>query len=86
MNVAVVAFANTVMEAGAANAGEPLLPTVTTAPPAGAAFDSVTVQTAFPLDASVVGVHCKDVTVADVCKDTVVDAVVPLNEPVSVAV
>jgi hypothetical protein len=85
-NVAVVAFAGTVTEAGAVNTGAAQLVNVTTAPPAGAWFEMVTVQTALALEANAPGVHCKDVMVRGACKEMLVDALVPLREPVSVAV
>jgi hypothetical protein len=85
-NVAVVAFAGTVMETGAVNTGAAQLVNVTTAPPAGAWFEMATVQTALALEANAPGVHCKDVIVSGACKDMVADALVPLREPVKVAV
>ena len=86
LNVAVVAFAATVTEDGAFNKSAAQLVNVTTAPPTGAWFDRVTVQTPLALDPSALGVHCSDVTVTDAWKLIVVDAVDPLREPVRVAV
>ena len=86
VNAAVVAFAATVTDAGAVNAGDPLLPNVTTAPPAGAPCDSVTVHDALPFELSEVAVHVSPFIVAGTCSAIVVLAVVPFNVPVSVAV
>ena len=86
LNVAVVAFAATVTEDGAFNKSAAQLVNVTTAPPTGAWFDRVTVQTPLALGPSALGVHCSDVTVTDDWKLIVVDAVDPLREPVRVAV
>jgi len=57
VNVPVSAPAATVAEAGTAKADNPLLFMVTTAPPLGATFDSVTVQVEILFDPKVVGVH-----------------------------
>ena len=86
MKAAVVAFAATVTDAGAVNAGDPLFPNVTTAPPAGAACDNVTVQVALPFEAIVDAVHVKPLIVAGACSATVALALVAFSVPVSVAV
>jgi hypothetical protein len=86
LNVAVVAFAATVTDAGAVKAGDPLFPTVTTAPPAGAACDNVTVQVALPFEDIVDAVQVKALIFAGACNVMVVFAVVPFTVPVSVAV
>jgi hypothetical protein len=84
--VAVVVLAATATEAGTVKAPVALLINPTLAPPAGAAFDSVTVQVALLLEPSELGEHCNDVTVAGDCKETVVDETDPFSEAVSVAV
>ena len=86
MNVAVVAFAATVTVAGAVRAPDALLVNVTTAPPAGAACASVTVQVALPFESSVDAVHVKALIVAAACNAMVALALVALTVPVSVAV
>jgi hypothetical protein len=50
----------TVTLAGALSADNPLALSVTTAPPAGAAFDSVTLQLLVAFAPSVVGLHWND--------------------------
>jgi hypothetical protein len=84
--VAVVAFAATVTEAGAVNAGDPLFPTVTTAPPAGAPCDSVTVQVALPFESNVEAVQVKALIAAAACRAMVALALVEFRVPVNVAV
>ena len=81
---AVVALAATVMEAGTARAVQSSA-RATEAPPAGAAFDSVTVQVEAAFAVIDVGVHCRDDTVAG-AGTTVTEAVadVPLSEAVTV--
>jgi hypothetical protein len=64
LKVAVVAFAATVTDAGAVNAGDPVFPNVTTAPPAGAPCDNVTVHVALPFEDIVDAVHVKVLIVA----------------------
>ena len=61
MNVAVVAAAATVTEAGTVSAALVSLK-VTTAPPVGAAFDSVTVQVLDPFGPKLVGLHASEDT------------------------
>ena len=85
LNVAVVAFAATVTEAGAVNAGDALFVRVTAVVLVGA-FDNVTVQVVLPFDANAVAVQVSDVMVATGCSDILTDAVVPLSDPVRVAV
>jgi len=57
LNVAVVAFAATVTDAGTVNAGDALLVRVTTVPPTGAACETVTVHVALPFEPKVVAVQ-----------------------------
>jgi len=85
-NVAVVAFAATVTDTGAVKAGDPLFANVTTAPPAGAAWDRVTVHVALPFEDRLAAVQESALIVTSACSDTVAVAVVPLRVPVSVAV
>jgi hypothetical protein len=87
LKAAVVAFAATVTDAGAVNAGDPLFPNVTTAPPAGAACDNVTVQVALPFEAIVDAVHVKPLIVAGATEPAVTvppvadsDRAVPAND------
>ena len=84
-NVPVVAAAATVTDAGAVRVGEALFVSVTTAPPAGAACETDTVQVVLPFDVSDVCVQEKPVRVDWVCSDTLAVAVVPLSVPVRVA-
>jgi hypothetical protein len=86
LNVAVVAFAATVTDAGAVNAGDPLFPNVTTAPPAGATCDSVTVQVALPFESNVDAVQDSPLTPVVGCSVMVALALVAFSVPVSVAV
>ena len=86
LNVAVVAFAATVTDAGTVSAGDALLVRVTTAPPTGAALDKVAVHVALPFEDKVAGVHESALMVTGACKVTVAVAVVPFRVPVSVAV
>jgi hypothetical protein len=86
LNVAVVAFAVTVTDAGAVRTPEALLVNVTTAPPAGAACKSVTVQVALPFEDIADAVHVKVLIFAGAWRAMVVLALVPFSVPVSVAV
>ena len=86
LNVAVVAFAATLTDAGAVRAGDALLVKVTTAPPTGAALDRVAVQVALPFEERVAAVQESALMVTGACKVTVAVAVVPFRVPVSVAV
>jgi hypothetical protein len=86
LNVAVIAFAATVTDPGAVNAGDPVFPNVTTAPPAGAPCDNVTVHVALTFENNVDAVHVKVLIAAAVCNVMVALAVVPFTVPVSVAV
>ena len=63
MNVAVVAAAATVADAGTVNAEVALLESVTVVPPVGAALERVTVHVVVEDAARVVFVHCSDVNV-----------------------
>ena len=86
LKFAVVAFAATKTEAGTVNAPAALLVNPTLAPPAGAAFDNVTVQEELPFELKALGVHCSVVTVAAVSSAMLAEAVPPFIEAVSVAV
>jgi hypothetical protein len=85
VKLAEVAPAGTVTEAGTDRA-ELLDESVTVAPPAGAACDSVTAQVEVPPEVTVVGVHCA-ASVVDPGA-TATDAVVelPLSDAVTVTV
>lgn len=78
LNVAELAFAATVTDAGAVSVAEAVFPSVTTAPPVGAACDKVTVQLVLPFDNKVVVLHDKPVTVGRGCWLPVMVAVPPL--------
>jgi hypothetical protein len=66
VKVAVLEPAATVTEAGITRAGNPLLASVTTAPPVEAFFDMVTVQVLIAFAAKVVGLHCsEEITMAE---------------------
>ena len=78
--------ATTVTEAGADRMVEALSVKVTTAPPAGALPESVTVHKVLVLDASVVSAHERAVTPAGGWRVSVADTVVPLRVAVRVAV
>ena len=86
LNVAEVAFADTVTDAGAVNTVAALFVSVTTEPPVGATFDSVTVQVALALAPRALGVHANDETRTVACNETVVDTEDPLSDAPSVAV
>ena len=85
LNVAVLAFAATVTEVGAANADDALFVRVTTVLLV-AAFDSVTVQVVLPFEARLAAVQLSDVIVAGICSEMLALAEAPLSEPVRVAV
>ena len=85
-NVAVVAFAATVTDTGAVKAGDPLFANVTTAPPAGAAWDRVTVHVALPFEDRLAAVQESALIVTSACNVTVAVVVVPFNVAVRVAV
>jgi hypothetical protein len=70
--------AATVMEAGTAKPGKPLLLNVTTAPPVGAVLDSITVQSLVAFDPNVVGLHCKEEITVAITRLKFTDSVVPL--------
>jgi hypothetical protein len=86
LNVTAVEFAGTVTDAGAVNAGAPLFVNVTTAPPAGAPCDNVTVHVALPFEDIVDAVHVNVLIFAGACSAMVALAVVPFTVPVRVAV
>ena len=86
LKLPVVAFAETVTDAGAVNAVAALLVSFTTDPPVGAAFDTVTVHVAAPFDVRAFGVHCSADTSTGVCRETVVDVEDPFSDAPRVAV
>lgn len=86
LNVPDVAFGATVTDDGAVNVGDPLFNSATTVPGASAAFDSVTVQAALPLEPRAAAVQVSPVRVGGVCSAIVAIAAVPFNAAVSVAV
>ena len=68
----------TVTVGGTFKLDNPLLLSVTTAPPLGAALDSVTVQLLLAFAPSVVGLHCSDETVVDATRLIVAVLELPL--------
>jgi hypothetical protein len=64
VNVAVEDPAATVTLAGMVNALKPVQPRLTTAPVAGTAFESITVQVLLALGPRAVELHCSEVIVA----------------------
>jgi hypothetical protein len=84
LNVAVVAAAATVTDAGTAR-NALLSEIVTSAPPAGAALVSVTVQTLDELCPRVVGLHASEETRTEADKPTVALAELLLYVAVTVA-
>ena len=85
MKFAVVAPAATVTDAGTVKAAVALLDNATLVPPAGAAFEIVTVHVVVEDAAGVVLPHCRDVTVICVVTVSVVGWVDPLRAAVIVA-
>ena len=86
MNVAVVAAAWTVTDAGTVNAEVALLESVTVVPPVGAAVERVTVQVVVADAARVVFVHCSDVNVIGALTVSVADWLDPLRVAVMIGV
>ena len=86
LNVAVVAFAATVTDAGAVRTPAALLVNVTVAPPAAGAGATVTVHVVFPLDDNVVAVQANPLTLDGTSSEILAVAVVPFSVPVRVAV
>ncbi|HUB82476.1 MAG TPA: hypothetical protein VMB03_26950 [Bryobacteraceae bacterium] len=86
VNVAVVAPAVTVTDAGTLKTPDALLVRVTTAPPDSAVLDRVTVQVVLPLEESVETVHANPVTTGGASNDIVAVAVDPFMDAVRVAV
>lgn len=86
MKVADVVFAATVTVAGTVKADDALLLSVTTEPPAGAVCDKLTMQLVLALEPNEFDMHPSDVTVTATCRDTVVNALLPFDDAVSVAV
>jgi hypothetical protein len=78
VNGPVVEPAVTVTLAGAVKLDNPLLLSVTTASPDGAAFDSVTVQSLLEFPPSVAGLHTNDETAVTAAKLRFTDCEVPL--------
>ena len=76
----------TVTEAGAVNTADAELVSATTAPPADAARDSVTVQAVLPFEERSVTEHATPRTVCKGCSETVAVALVPFQAAVRVAV
>jgi hypothetical protein len=74
-----------VTEFGTVTAEGALLANVTTAPPAGAALESVTVQVVFEPAATVVLPHVSELTAAGATSDKFAVALTPFNVPVIVA-
>jgi hypothetical protein len=60
VNCVAVAASGTAADAGTLSPGRPILVTLTTAPPAGAAFDSATRQLLLACAPKVVALHCSD--------------------------
>src|SRR5438132_981349 len=79
LNVAVVAIAATVTEAGIVRTAR-LLESVTAVPPVGAAFDKVTAQGVLALEAREAAVHCSDETSQGAPRE--IEAV-PAEEPIA---
>ena len=85
LNVAVLAFAATVIEVGAVNAGDALFVRVTTVALV-TACDKVTVQVALPFELSVVAVQANIVINGAVCNEILLLAELPFSDPVKIAV
>lgn len=85
VKLAVVALAATATDAGTIKVGEAELESGTTNPPAGAAFDNVSVQVVLPFELKAATVHPNAVTVTGDCKEIVAVALLPFNDPVRVA-
>ena len=85
MNVVEVAFAGTVTDDGIVRAGAVFV-RVTNAPPAGAAWVSVTVHTVLLFGDNAAALHDSAPIAVATCRDTVVCAVVAFKVPVRVAV
>jgi len=84
-NDPVVAFAATVTVPGIVSPGNPVLLTLTTAPTAPAALDSVTVQLPLAFAPNVVGLHWREETTVAAAKEMVDVRDVPLYTAVTVA-
>jgi len=78
VNATFVDPAVTVTEGGTVKPGNPVLLRVTTAPPVGAAFDSVTVQPVLAFAPSVVGLQSSDEITAAVARFMAALCEVPL--------
>ena len=86
VNDAVVAPAGIVTDAGTVSAEVALLERVTMEPPAGATFESTTLQVVVADAARVVFVHCSDVNVIGAVTVSVADWVDPLSVAVMIGV
>jgi len=86
VNVAVVAPAVTVTDAGTVRVPVALLVRVTREPPGSAGFDSVTEHVVVPFEERVVNVHASPLTVGGFSSDIATVAVDPLSDAVRVAV
>lgn len=86
LNVPVAEPATTVTDVGAANIGDALSVKVTTASPAGATPESVTVHKVLSFDESVVSVQERAVTAGGPSSVSAAEAVVPFSVAVKVAV
>lgn len=84
LNVAVVALARTLTEAGRDRMLAMAPEIVTEAPLAGAALVSVMVQVEVALDASVVGVHCSVETRPGITRGMVAEEAAPFRVAVTV--
>ena len=83
--VPVVEPAETVTEAGTVKAALLVLASVTLAPPAGAAFESVTVQVVEAFDVRLAAAHCSEETEIVDVSDVVTACEDPLRAAVTVA-
>jgi hypothetical protein len=84
VNDAEVEEAGTVTEVGMVRAGL-LEDRATTAPPVGAALDSVTVHGVLALEARLEAAHCREERLTRAVRDNAADAEEPLREAVTVA-
>ena len=85
MNVAVVAAAGTITDAGTVNAEVTLLERATLEPPVGAALERVTVHVVTEATTKLVLVHCSDAGVAGATSDKLAVALTPFRAAVAVA-
>ena len=85
LNVAAVAVAATVTEAGTVSADDALLVKATTVALVDA-FDNVTVQVVLLFDTKLAAVQLSAVVTVDHCKEMAAEAVAPFSDAVIVAV